>query len=173
MQRHLPLGTAASTPEAMIKGRPRRLPLIFQSYSAPLFFVTICTLYRRRIPSLEAAHQALVMLPLRTAASTPLMTNRTRCDNPTSERNQSLAPASTWVSRHCYGGDGWCGCGLSGSTCCWLGTWGSSSKGCCHCCCSCNSCSCWLITWAGSGFGVDFGTGFGVDAGAGVAFGFR
>jgi putative transposase len=45
----------------MIKGRPPRLPLIFQSYNAPLFFVTICTLYRRSIPSLEAAHEALVM----------------------------------------------------------------------------------------------------------------
>ena len=45
----------------MIKGRPPRLPQIFQSYSAPLFFVTICTLYRRKIPSLDAAHQALLL----------------------------------------------------------------------------------------------------------------
>jgi REP-associated tyrosine transposase len=45
----------------MIKGRPPRLRQIFQSYTAPLFFVTICTLHRHRIPSLEAAHNALVL----------------------------------------------------------------------------------------------------------------
>jgi REP element-mobilizing transposase RayT len=45
----------------MIKGRPPRLPRIFQSYSAPLFFVTICTLHRSSIPSLEAAHDALLL----------------------------------------------------------------------------------------------------------------
>ena len=45
----------------MINGRPPRLPQIFQSYGAPLFFVTICTLHRRKIPSLEAAHNALLL----------------------------------------------------------------------------------------------------------------
>jgi REP element-mobilizing transposase RayT len=46
----------------MIKGRrPPRLRQIFQSYNAPLFFVTICTLHRRNIPSLEAAHNALLL----------------------------------------------------------------------------------------------------------------
>jgi len=45
----------------MIKGRPPRLPHIFQSYSATLFFVTVCTLHRRRFPSLKTAQQALVV----------------------------------------------------------------------------------------------------------------
>jgi len=45
----------------MIKGRPPRLSHIFQSYGAPLFFVTACTLHRRRLPSLKAAHRALVL----------------------------------------------------------------------------------------------------------------
>ena len=45
----------------MIKGRPPRLPHIFQSYSAPLFFVTVCTLHRRRFPSLKTAQEALVV----------------------------------------------------------------------------------------------------------------
>jgi REP element-mobilizing transposase RayT len=45
----------------MIKGRPPRLPHIFQSYDAPLFFVTVCTLHRRKIPSLKAANEALGM----------------------------------------------------------------------------------------------------------------
>jgi REP element-mobilizing transposase RayT len=44
----------------VIKGRPPRLARIFQSYGVPLFFVTICTLHRRKIPSLEAAHNALL-----------------------------------------------------------------------------------------------------------------
>jgi putative transposase len=43
----------------VIKGRPPRLPQIFQSYGAPLFFVTICTLHRRKIPSLRVAHEVL------------------------------------------------------------------------------------------------------------------
>ena len=34
---------------------------IFQSYGAPLFFVTICTLHRRKIPSLDAAHNAVLL----------------------------------------------------------------------------------------------------------------
>jgi putative transposase len=49
----------------MIKGRPPRLPQIFQSYAAPLFFVTICTLHRRNIPSFEAAHNALLLYGMR------------------------------------------------------------------------------------------------------------
>jgi REP-associated tyrosine transposase len=57
--RGLRLGTAASTSGSMIKGRPPRLPQIFQSYDAPLFFVTMCTLHRRKIPSLRIAEQAL------------------------------------------------------------------------------------------------------------------
>jgi putative transposase len=44
----------------MIKGRPPRLSQIFQSYNAPLFFVTICTLHRRKIPSLRIAEQTFV-----------------------------------------------------------------------------------------------------------------
>lgn len=42
----------------MIKGRPPRLDQIFQSYDPPLFFLTICTLHRRQITSLEKAHAA-------------------------------------------------------------------------------------------------------------------
>jgi REP element-mobilizing transposase RayT len=45
----------------VIKGRPPRLPRIFQSYSAPLFFITICTLHGRKLPSLEAVHEALLL----------------------------------------------------------------------------------------------------------------
>jgi putative transposase len=52
----------------MIKGRPPRLSPIFQSYDAPLFFVTICTLHRRKIPSLEAAQEALAIYGARGAA---------------------------------------------------------------------------------------------------------
>jgi len=60
-QKDLRLGTAASTSRSMIKGRPPRLPHIFQSYSATLFFVTVCTLHRRRFPSLKTAQEALVV----------------------------------------------------------------------------------------------------------------
>jgi putative transposase len=45
----------------VIKERPPRLARIFQSYGAPLFFVTICTLHRRKIPSLHAAHNAVLL----------------------------------------------------------------------------------------------------------------
>jgi putative transposase len=45
----------------VIKERPPRLARIFQSYGAPLFFVTICTLHRRKIPSLRAAHNAVLL----------------------------------------------------------------------------------------------------------------
>ena len=51
----LRLETAASTSRSMIKGRPPRLSQIFQSYDAPLFFVTVCPLHRHRFPSLKAA----------------------------------------------------------------------------------------------------------------------
>jgi putative transposase len=54
-----------STSNGMVKARPPRLPQIFQSYGAPLFFVTICTLHRRNIPSLEAAHNALLLYGIR------------------------------------------------------------------------------------------------------------
>ena len=57
----LRLETAASTSRSMIKGRPPRLSQIFQSYDAPLFFVTVCTLHRHRFPSLKAANDALVV----------------------------------------------------------------------------------------------------------------
>src|SRR6266536_1455771 len=43
----------------MIKGRPPRLNQIFQSYDPPLYFITMCTLHRRRIDDLEIAHHAL------------------------------------------------------------------------------------------------------------------
>ena len=42
----------------MIKGRPPRLTPIFQTYDAPLFFVTACSLYRRPFPSLQTAANA-------------------------------------------------------------------------------------------------------------------
>ena len=42
----------------MIKKRPPRLQQIFQSCDPPLFFVTICTLHRRKIDRLDAAHEA-------------------------------------------------------------------------------------------------------------------
>jgi putative transposase len=41
-----------------IKGRPPRLGQIFQTYTPPLFFVTICTIHRQKIEDLEAAHDA-------------------------------------------------------------------------------------------------------------------
>jgi REP element-mobilizing transposase RayT len=43
----------------MIKGRPPRLDQIFQSYDPPLYFVTFCTLHRRKIENLKTAQQAL------------------------------------------------------------------------------------------------------------------
>jgi REP-associated tyrosine transposase len=49
----------------MIKGRPPRLHQIFQSYDSPLFFVTICTLHRRKIPFLRGAEQALAIYATR------------------------------------------------------------------------------------------------------------
>ena len=42
----------------MIKGRPPRLEQIFQTYDPPLYFITICTIHRRKIGDLEAAHHA-------------------------------------------------------------------------------------------------------------------
>jgi REP element-mobilizing transposase RayT len=44
----------------MIKGRPPRLRPIFNSYDAPLFFVTACTFDRHSFPSLGMAHEAFV-----------------------------------------------------------------------------------------------------------------
>ena len=41
----------------MIKNRPPRLNRIFQAYDCPLFFVTICTLHRRKIGNLKIADQ--------------------------------------------------------------------------------------------------------------------
>src|SRR5438876_2288985 len=49
----------------MIKGRPPRLRPIFDSYDAPLFFVTACTLNRRAFPSLKDAHDAFVQYAMR------------------------------------------------------------------------------------------------------------
>src|SRR5205814_1775752 len=42
----------------VIKGRPPRLGQIFQSYDAPVFFVTFCTLHRRKIERLEIVQTA-------------------------------------------------------------------------------------------------------------------
>ncbi len=49
----------------MIKGRPPRLDQIFQSYDSPLYFVTICTLHRRKIVDLAAVHSAFRKYALR------------------------------------------------------------------------------------------------------------
>jgi putative transposase len=43
----------------MIKGRPPRLHQVFQSYDPPLYFVTICTLRRRKIDNLKIAQSGL------------------------------------------------------------------------------------------------------------------
>jgi REP element-mobilizing transposase RayT len=42
----------------MIKDRPPRFDEIFQAYDTPLFFVTICTIHRRKIADLETVHRA-------------------------------------------------------------------------------------------------------------------
>jgi len=42
----------------MIKDRPPRLHQIFQTYDPPLFFVTICTIHRRKIEDLQAVNEA-------------------------------------------------------------------------------------------------------------------
>jgi putative transposase len=52
--------TPAATPKSVIKGRPPRLTPIFNSYDAPLFFITACTLNRQSFPSLREAHRAFV-----------------------------------------------------------------------------------------------------------------
>jgi REP element-mobilizing transposase RayT len=44
----------------MIKGRPPRLTPVFDSYEAPIYFVTACTLYRRPFASLQVAADAFV-----------------------------------------------------------------------------------------------------------------
>jgi putative transposase len=51
----------------VIKGRPPRLDQIFQSYDPPLFFVTVCTIHRRKIDDLVAAHSAFRKYALRGA----------------------------------------------------------------------------------------------------------
>jgi putative transposase len=42
----------------IIKGRPPRLEQIFQTYDPPLYFMTICTMHRRKVTDLGAAHRA-------------------------------------------------------------------------------------------------------------------
>lgn len=44
----------------MIKGRPPRLDEIFQAYDSPVFFVTICTIHRRKVENLERLHRAFL-----------------------------------------------------------------------------------------------------------------
>lgn len=44
----------------MIKGRPPRLHQIYQSYDPALFFLTICTLHRRKITNLDIVHDAFL-----------------------------------------------------------------------------------------------------------------
>ena len=50
--------SAAFILSPMIKDRPPRLDEIFQSYDQPVFFVTICTIHRRKMEDLETVHQA-------------------------------------------------------------------------------------------------------------------
>jgi putative transposase len=50
--------SAAFVGPPMIKNRPPRLDEIFQAYDRPVFFVTICTIHRRKIEDLEALHQS-------------------------------------------------------------------------------------------------------------------
>ena len=40
--------------------RPPRLPVVFQEYNPPLYFVTFCTLERRACLNIKAVHEALV-----------------------------------------------------------------------------------------------------------------
>jgi putative transposase len=49
-------GMAASAVNDVIKGRPRRLDLLYRP--APLFFVTFCTRDRATIANLDRAHSA-------------------------------------------------------------------------------------------------------------------
>lgn len=44
--------------DGMIKGRPPRLSQIFQTYTPPLYFVTLCTLRRQAFHSLAAVHES-------------------------------------------------------------------------------------------------------------------
>jgi REP element-mobilizing transposase RayT len=41
-----------------IKGRPPRLGQVFQTYDPPLYFITICAIYRQKIDDLNASHRA-------------------------------------------------------------------------------------------------------------------
>lgn len=52
----------------MIKDRPPRLGQIFQTYDPPLYFVTACTLHRRKIDNLDAAHAVFRKYTERAAA---------------------------------------------------------------------------------------------------------
>jgi putative transposase len=47
--------------EAYGRGRPPRLSRIFQSYAAPLFFITICTWERRSLLAGESIHTAFCL----------------------------------------------------------------------------------------------------------------
>ena len=49
----------------MIKNRPPRLEQIFQAYAPPLYFVTICTIHRRKIDRLVIAHEAFSKYAIR------------------------------------------------------------------------------------------------------------
>ena len=40
--------------------RPPRLPVVFQEYNPPLYFVTFCTLERRACLNIKAVHEAFV-----------------------------------------------------------------------------------------------------------------
>jgi putative transposase len=55
--RSVAAGTAASTVNVVIKGRPRRLDLLYKP--TPLFFVTFCTRDRGVITDLSGVHRAL------------------------------------------------------------------------------------------------------------------
>ena len=41
-----------------VRGRPPRLGQIFKTYDPPLYFITICTIYRQKIKNLSTAHRA-------------------------------------------------------------------------------------------------------------------
>ena len=41
-------------------GKPRRLEWIFQKYEPPLYFVTLCTVHRRKVLANEQVHAAFV-----------------------------------------------------------------------------------------------------------------
>jgi REP-associated tyrosine transposase len=49
---------SAAQIDTMIKDRPPRLDQIFRTYNPPLFFLTICTIYRQKIRDLETTRRA-------------------------------------------------------------------------------------------------------------------